>query len=351
MSMRAKRIFIVPAALVALLAAGYCVLWVVVAHWIEGGFLNWARVQAAHGNTVEHGALALAGFPGPIRMTIPAPRVTSTNGGWQWSAERTVLETRPWAWRRFRLELFGDQQVAVPFAGKLHRYTLRPASALIVGEADAMGQLSQGALRARDVTVREPSGSTLLSVQRVQGHLNLRTPGATAENQKALDLTLHGEDVELGPMFQTPLGKAIQGIGLVAAVKGTMPQTFLRESMDAWRASGGAVDLNHFQINWGDLALRANGTLALDEMFRPLGALSADIKGYAETLKALQRARVLRRRDADGARLALDLISKRDGTDNRRMVSIPISAQGGMLYLGPVRLLKLAPIPFPVRPD
>jgi len=348
--MTAKRIFIVPAALVALLAASYCVLWVVVAHWIEDGFLNWARVQTAHGNTVEHGALALAGFPGPIRLTIPAPHVTSTKGGWQWSAERAVLETRPWHWRRFRLEVFGDQRAAVPFAGALHHYVLRPASALLVGEADDMGQFSQGALRARDVTVTDSSGATLLSVQRVQGHLNLRTPGATTENQTALDLTLQGENVELGPMFETPLGKAIQGIGIVASVKGTMPQTFLRDSMDAWRASGGTVDLSHFQMNWGMLTLRASGTVALDEMFRPLGALSADIKGYAATLKALQKARVLRRRDADGARLALDLISRRDGADNRRMVSIPISAQGGMLYLGPLRLLKLAPIPFPVRP-
>lgn len=349
--MMARRIIVLPVALVALLAAGYCILWVVVAHWIEDGFRNWARVQTAHGNAVEHGTLAVSGFPGPIRLGIPSPRVTSAKGGWQWSADRSVLETRPWDWRRFRLEVFGEQELAAPFAGTLHRYRVQPAAALLIGEVDDMGQLSQGVLRARDVTIREPSSDEAkLSVRRVQGHLNLRTLGARAENQTALDLTLQGEDVLLGPMFETPLGKKIQGIGIVASIKGTMPQTFLRESMDAWRASGGTIDLNHFQMNWGKLVLRAKGTVALDDMLRPLGALSADIKGYAETLKALERTRVLRRREVDGARLALDLISKRDGADNRRMVSVPISAQGGMLYLGPLRLLKLAPIPFPVRP-
>lgn len=348
--MIARRIFVVPVALVALLAAGYCILWVVVAQWIEDGFHNWARVQTARGNTVEYGALAVSGFPGPIRLGIPSPRVTSAKGGWMWSADRALLETRPWDWRRFRLEVVGEQAVAAPFAGTLHRYRAQPAAALLIGEVDDMGQFSQGELRARDVTIREQTGETVLSVRRVRGHLNLRALGASAENRTALDLTLQGEDVLLGPMFETPLGKEIQGIGIVASIKGTMPQTFLRDSVDAWRASGGTVDLNHFQMNWGKLILRANGTVALDDMLRPLGAVSADIKGYAETLKALERARVLRRRDVDGARLALDLISKRDGTDNRRMVSIPISAQGGMLYLGPLRLLKLAPIPFPVRP-
>ena len=52
-----------------------------------------------------------------------------------------------------------------------------------------------------------------------------------------------------------------------------------------------------------------------------------------------------------GTQLALDLLSRRDEGDNRRVVTVPVAAQNGALYLGPVRLLKLPPIPFPVRPD
>ena len=351
MSMIARRFFIIPAVLLVAFAAGYAALWFAVAHWVEDGFRNWARIQTERGNTVEHGALAVSGFPGPIELEIASPSVTSPKGGWQWSAPRAVLETRPWAWWRYWLEIFGDQMLGVPFSGKLHRYTVRPAAAVVIGEIDNMGQLSQGVLRAEDVTAKNEVSAMLGSAKSVEIHLSRRTPGATTENQTALDLSVQAETVEMGPMFETPLGKQIQDIGLVAAIKGTLPQTFLREAIDAWRESGGTVDLNHFRIDWGKLTLRANGTVAVDEQFRPLGALTADIKGYGETLQALERARVLRRRDVNGTRLALDLLSRRDDTDNRRMVSIPITAQGGRLFLGPVRLLKLEPIPFPVRPD
>lgn len=349
--MIARRFFIIPVALLVALAVGYSVLWVAAAQWTEDGFRNWARIQTERGTVVTHGALAISGFPGPIELTIATPSVVSPKGGWQWSAPRAVLETRPWAWWRYRLEVFGDQKLGLPFSGKLHRYTVHPAEAVVIGEIDSMGQLSKGVLRATDVSAKNEVSAVLGSAKSVEIHLNRRTPGATTENQTALDLALQAETVEMGPMFETPLGKQIQDIGLVAAVKGTLPQTFLREAIDAWRQSGGTVDLSHFRIDWGKLILRGNGTVTVDDQFRPLGALTADIKGYGETLKALERARVLRRRDVNGTRLALDLLSRQDEADNRRMVSIPITAQGGMLYLGPVRLLKLAPIPFPVRPD
>jgi len=156
--------------------------------------------------------------------------------------------------------------------------------------------------------------------------------------------------VLLGAPIETPLDRQIQEIAMVFTVKGALPETFLRDAIDAWRRGGGTLDLSHFQINWGKLSLRAKGMLSLDEALRPLGALTADIKGYAETLSALERAHILQRKAVAGTQLALDLLSRRDDGDSRRVVTVLVAAQNGALYFGPVRLLKLAPIPFPVRP-
>ena len=41
---------------------------------------------------------------------------------------------------------------------------------------------------------------------------------------------------------------------------------------------------------------------------------------------------------------ALGLLA-RPGSDGRKVVQLPVSAQDGALYLGPVRVLKLRPIP------
>lgn len=345
-----RRAFIYPVVLIVALAAGYAALWVVVSQWVEDGFRNWSRVQAERGTRIDHGPLAVSGFPGPIRLAIPAPHITSQKGGWQWSAEKAVLETRPWDWRRFRLEIFGQQRASVPFAGAQHLYSARPAETVVVGEVDRRGRLSQGLLTAREARLDDAAGVEVLSAKSLSLHMNQRVPASVDEGQVAVDLSLQANAVQLGEPIKTPLDRKIQDIAMVTTVKGALPDTFLRDAIDAWRQAGGTLELSHLQVDWGRLSLRAKGTLALDEALRPLGVLTADIKGYAETLTALERARILQRRAVAGTQLALDLLSRRDDGDNRRVVTIPVAAQNGSLYLGPVRLLKLAPIPFPVRP-
>lgn len=350
MSNSMRRVFVLPVVLVAALAVVYGVSWFVVAHWVEDGFRDWARVQTAHGSAVTYGPLAVSGFPGPIRLAIPSPRVVSQKGGWQWSAAQATLETRPWYWRRFRLEVAGRQQIALPFAGEQRHFTAQPAETLLVGEVDDHGRLAQGVLRVADIRLDDAAGVEVLAAKGLRLHFHQRAPGSAAPALAALDLTLQANSVRLGAPIETPLDRNIQDVTVVTTVTGALPETFLRDAVDAWRRSGGTLELTHFQIDWGQLSLRAKGTLSLDEALRPLGALTADIKGYAETLSALERARILKRRAVAGTQLALDLLSRRDAGDSRRVVTIPVAAQNGTLYLGPVQLLKLPPIPFPVRP-
>lgn len=350
MSNSMRRVFVLPLVLIAALAAAYTVSWFVVAHWVEDSFRNWARVQTARGNAVDYGPLTISGFPGPIRLAIASPRVVSQKGGWQWSAASATLETRPWDWRRFRIEASGRQQIALPFAGEQRHFSAQPVEALLIGEVDGHGRLTQGMLRVADIRLDDAAGVEVLFAKGLRLHVHQREPVSAAPGQAALDVTLQANSVRLGAPIETPLDRDIQDIAMVTTVTGALPETFLRDAMDAWRRSGGTLGLTHLQVDWGRLSLRAKGTLALDEALRPLGVLTADIKGYRETLSALERARVLKRRAVEGTQLALDLLSRRDEGDNRRVVTIPVAAQNGALYLGPVRLLKLPPIPFPVRP-
>ena len=92
---------------------------------------------------------------------------------------------------------------------------------------------------------------------------------------------------------------------------------------------------------WGGLDLRANGTVALDPELRPLGALTADIRGYEEALEALAEARLIRRDILPASRITLNLLAKTSETDGRRVLTVPVNAQGGGLYLGPIKLAEL----------
>ena len=84
--------------------------------------------------------------------------------------------------------------------------------------------------------------------------------------------------------------------------------------------------------------------LAADGGMRPLGALTADIRGYEETLQALAEAALIRRDVLPASRVALNLLAKTDETDGRRVLTVPLTAQDGALYLGPIKLLALPPV-------
>jgi hypothetical protein len=348
MSTLTRRFYFVPAVLVAALAAGYALLWAFAAHRMEEGFRNWTQVQATHGHSIEHGPLSVSGFPGPIKLTIDAPRYAGAKTGWQWSAERADLEMRPWDWWTYRLDVFGTHRFAVPDGAGQLLLTARPATAFVVAEIDGRGRVSRAALHADGLQLNDAEGTELLAAAQMRGTAQMSGADVAAHDRTSLDLTLQATDVTLGPPIQSPLGARLAEVGLAAAVRGALPETLQRDAVDAWRQDGGTVDLTHLYLTWGALELRANGTVTLDERLRPLGALSAEIKGYGETLTALEQARILPRRAAAGSRIALDLLSRSDG-NARRVVTVPISAQNGALFLGPVRMVRLEPIPFPAR--
>jgi hypothetical protein len=339
--------FLVPAALVLALAIGYSFLWLYLAHRIEDGFVAWARVQTAHGNRIEYGPLAVSGFPGVVRLAIAAPRFTDAKSGWQWSSERADLEMRAWNWHTYRLDVFGTQQLAMPFAGAVQRLSVRSAATVVIAEADGRGRVSQVALQSDEITVSDPAGAEILAAAAVRGTTRMAAAKGMAHEQAGLDVTLQATSVRLGPLIEMPLGRQVGRLELAASIKGQLPDTLARGAVDAWRRDGGTVDLVYFHLDWGALDIRANGTVALDELLRPLGAASAEIRGYGETLAALEQARVLPRKTVEGSRFALDLLSRRDETDGRRVVTVPLSAQNGALFLGPVRMVRLEPIPFP----
>ena len=344
-----RRLLLVPGALLLVLALGYAALWLYAADRLEDGFVAWSKRQAFRGHEIGHGPLALSGFPGPIRLAIAAPRYTAAETGLAWSAERAVLEMRPWDWWTYRLDLFGRQSLTLPVETGAQEILADAASAYVIAEVDGHGKIRRTALYVDGLALGDAGGDALLSADRVRAGARVQAGGDVPPGEAALDVWLEAGPVTLGPPVQSPLGARIEQVGITASVKGDLPDTLLRNSVEMWRRDGGTVELAQFHIAWGALDLRANGTMALDELMRPLGAVSAEIRGYGETLTALERARMVPPKAAAGSRLALDLLSRQDGADGRRVVTIPVSAQNGALYLGPVRLARLEPIPFPVR--
>ena len=114
--------------------------------------------------------------------------------------------------------------------------------------------------------------------------------------------------------------------------------------LEDWRANGGTVDLEWLHLAWGPVDLKSSGTLSLDATMRPIGALKADIAGYAEVIDAFVNAGMI---GEDAGRLfttGLSLIAKRPPSGGPPVISVPLTAQDGHLYLGPFRIAELPPL-------
>ncbi len=116
-----------------------------------------------------------------------------------------------------------------------------------------------------------------------------------------------------------------------------------RALLGAWSKAGGTLELKSLIVDWGALGMTTSGTLALDAELRPLAALTAEIEGYGAVLAALADAGTLKTRDAKLATTVLDLLAK-PAPDGARVLTVPVTAQNGTLFVGPLSLVKLGPV-------
>ena len=100
--------------------------------------------------------------------------------------------------------------------------------------------------------------------------------------------------------------------------------------------------MRSLSLQWDALALEANGTLSLDNQLRPQAALSAEIAGYEAVLDGFAAAGAMAVRDASIAKTFLNLMAKTKA--GRRVLEVPLSAQNGKLYVGPLPLVEFGPV-------
>ena len=124
----------------------------------------------------------------------------------------------------------------------------------------------------------------------------------------------------------------------------------VEQVVEHWRRDGGTVEVPWLRAVWNRVDLRAQGSIALDEDWRPMGAFSADISGYAAAMDALVETAVLEPKEAAMATIGLALLAKRPPEGGEPVLTVPVTAQSGELYVGPLRIADLPRIRFSVPP-
>jgi hypothetical protein len=348
--MLSRRSFIGPVILLLLVAVVYPAYWFFAADRVEKQFGLWVAALKADGYTVAHGEAAVSGFPGIITLSVAKPDLAAPAGAWRWQGGAVALKMQPWNWWRYRVEFPGRHTLHYADPETLLPMQAVPENAAMVVRITGKGRFAEGELAVQSLRALNAAGGAVMTLGTVWGQL--AQPGTAEEDGAAAPtatLSVTIDDMKLPAAAKGPLGGDVKRLQLAADWQGPLPRDWTREGLDEWRRASGTVEARWLNIHWGPLDLRARGTMALDQELRPLGALTADIRGFSETLDALERARMLKTVAAAAARIAFNVMAKPAPKSGEKVLTVPVSAQDGFLQVGPLQLLRLKPLSLPSR--
>ncbi len=266
--------------------------------------------------------------------------------GYGFTAQSLKIRARPWSPRRFRISAAGGVSAILPY-GPAPDGAPRPAVTVAGETLRGHATFRESAwpaaidLTADTVTATRnlPGGASgrELSASTVTLSGSLPETPPKADTDVAGDLTLRLLDLSAPALEGNPLGATIRQTDLHLQLLGIPPGAIDPAGLKAWRDAGGSIDLLNLSIQWGQLGLTANGTMAFDANMQPEGAFSAQLTGFDQTIDALAGAGWIRPGSVGLAKLALGLAAM-PGPDGKQTVKTPLTIQNRHISLGPVKL-------------
>ncbi len=340
------RKILVAAVVVAALAAGYVGAWFFLALQFRDGITEWMAARRAEGLTVRYGTITLGGFPFRLSATVTQPALAArAPTAWSWQGEVAVVETRPWQLARLRIHAPGAHTVAlevVPGRSETYRGQARTLTADMVF---ARGSPTRADVAIAGLAMRGGTPASQLSV--AEARVKIERPPVVDPDYRVptLDADVEAQNLRLPAEGDPPLGRDIAHLRLVGSVMGLIPDGPLVPALERWRDSGGTIKVTRIETRYGPPSLAGDGTLALDGRMQPIGAFTARIEGFLETIDALRDRGLVRGRDAVTAKVVLGALVRRSESGAPSLTAA-VTLQDGKLYAGPVALLEVPRIPW-----
>lgn len=318
----------------ALLAVLYGVWWQALADRWRTGIATWTESLAASGWTAATGPLSVSGFPGPIRIALPAPALTDSAGN-GWSGPPTAIIVAPWA--------PVDPRFAAPGP---HRFTLAGHAPVELSAEALTGRIAveHGRPVALDLSLTRAGAAGLTVDTATLSAKRLAQPVASPDSVApvlAATLTIAGLTVPEG--WAPAMDRTLTNGSLSLRLRGAPSAGPLVPALAAWREAGGTVEIDALDFSWPPLWANGNATLALDRDLQPELAGTFTIRGLAAAIDRAGAQGLVPPAAAITAKIALGLTATttNDGaTENKLAVTV----QDRMLSVGPVPLIVLPPV-------
>lgn len=320
----------------------YTVYWFYARELASSIINDWAIQQRAEGFEVTYSAPVFSGYPLLIRAILDQPHVKRNDFAWR--GERLSIEAQPWNFRRFRVDIQGKQWVTL--AHDPEPFILTPTTAAIVAKLSSDGSIAEASVLLRDLSINQANSAARSQVAELWLEAIAPIDASLEHTDSNLSVSLSAVDITLPETAAGPLGRNVSKLRADIKLKGTIPNAALGEALETWRRSGGTLDVDWFHVIWGTFDLRAKGTVALDAQARPLGAFSTDVRGHSQALDALVSHAVVEQKTATLAKLGLSLLAKTPPEGGPPVLTVPVTAQDGHLYAGPIKIFEFPPLRF-----
>lgn len=335
--------------IIAALAALWSVFWFVAAGRFEDA------LDAREGRLSERGmALAyskrdVGGFPFRLIATYDGFQATGTGSGFGWGLKgrSAHLIALPWNSRHVILDipdagvvLSADWQDA---SGEVQEYTTLADVASLRMSVSAV----ERELQRISVQLSAVEGESTLfgigpfSAQDMQFHL--RWPNGEAMNAANLEAPIQLEpalrvkDFTFKGRMMGALGPTLNSFVMQSAVRGETVPNRSATGLSEWRLSGGTLDVPLFEMDWGPMHVTGDGTVAVDEQLRPIGAFSLNTRGLDAALATLEADTRISSDASELLRVTLNLLGagQEDGS-----IPVPVTIQDGIIAIGPVGIVQ-----------
>jgi hypothetical protein len=287
---------------------------------------------------VRYGEVVVGGFPLKIDVVVADVAIGGSldDVAWTWSAPTVGALLRPWRFDGLLLALPPAHDLVLVQGGREHRVALGQATNQIALVSDD-GQLSVLGFDATGLSLADTEGTAIAVAD-----MKLRVERRDDDGAVNLGVQIGGLDLPAAP---PEFPQTLTSMTLVASLVGNLPGGPPRAALAAWRDAGGTVETERFHLIWGQLDLKGDGTLALDDAFRPIGAFHLDVAGYAQAIQSAVAAGLLEPTAGSAVRAVLDLIAKPAAEGGAARADVALSLQDGTVFVGPVAVGKVAPLP------
>ena len=331
--MTLRRFFTPFAAIAAIVAIILGVGWLVILDNMRGDIEDAVAAARGAGYEVAYDDLDIGGNPWRVAITLTRLSVARPESAgvapWRWSTPRLSTETRIFG-QSSGVFLTLPETQRLDYGGRIMEMTVKRGVVVYTPPSVARESL---AVEADGIALVTPGG--LFTLDSLRGLIR-------RGSETVIEVEIDGRDLTLAPRTKAFLGREISVIGVTASHDGDLPEALSGPALAAWSTGGGTIEFERLNLEWGAIEIAAEGTLTLDGDLRPEAAFSAEIAGYGGLLDGLAESGRMKPRDASFAKTFLNLMAKT--TSGRRVIKVALTAQNGTLYVGPLPLIRLAPV-------